>query len=175
MRTFIALELPSDFITNIAQIEQDLQSSIQGHFVTENSLHLSLAFMGELKTNAQLSATQAALELATRNFASISLHPEGLGIFGRPSDATLWMGISPTPALMHLAKNIRTELTIKGLPYDQVQFKPHITLARHAHLTLQQIKDYPMPDTTRATNVTIFRSDLLPNGAQYTPLHSVTL
>ena len=58
MRTFIALELPSDFITNIAQIEQDLQSSIQGHFVTENSLHLSLAFMGELKTNAQLSATQ---------------------------------------------------------------------------------------------------------------------
>ena len=117
MRTFIALELPSDFITNIAQIEQDLQSSIQGHFVTENSLHLSLA----------------------------------------------------------LAKNIRTELTIKGLPYDQVQFKPHITLARHAHLTLQQIKDYPMPDTTRATNVTIFRSDLLPNGAQYTPLHSVTL
>ena len=50
MRTFIALELPSDFITNIAQIEQDLQSSIQGHFVTENSLHLSLAFMGELKT-----------------------------------------------------------------------------------------------------------------------------
>ncbi len=159
MRTFIALELPSDFITNIAQIEQDLQSSIQGHFVTENSLHLSLAFMGELKTNAQLSATQAALELATRNFAPISLHPEGLGIFGRPSDAT----------------NIRTELTIKGLPYDQVQFKPHITLARHAHLTLQQIKDYPMPDTTRATNVTIFRSDLLPNGAQYTPLHSVTL
>lgn len=81
MRTFIALELPSDFITNIAQIEQDLQSSIQGHFVTENSLHLSLAFMGELKTNAQLSATQEALELATRNFAPISLHPEGLGIF----------------------------------------------------------------------------------------------
>ena len=154
MRTFIALELPSDFITNIAQVERDLQSSIQGHFVTENSLHLSLAFMGELKTKAQLSATQTALELATQNFAPISLHPEGLGIFGRPSDATLWMGISP---------------------YDQVQFKPHITLARHAHLTLQQIKDYPMPDTARATNVTIFRSDLLPNGAQYTPLHSVTL
>ena len=152
MRTFIALELPSDFITNIAQIEQDLQSSIQGHFVTENSLHLSLAFMGELKTNAQLSATQAALELATRNFAPISLHPEGLGIFGRPSDATLWMGISPTPALMHLAS------AAIAMPTGP-----------------QQIKDYPMPDTTRATNVTIFRSDLLPNGAQYTPLHSVTL
>ena len=59
-----------------------------------SSVHLSLAFMGEHKTNAQLSATQAALEFATRNFAPISLHPEGLGIFGRPSDATLWMGIS---------------------------------------------------------------------------------
>lgn len=175
MRTFIALKLPSDFITSISQIERDLSTSIRGNFVPENSLHLTLAFMGELKTNAQVSATQTALELATRNFAPISLHPEGLGIFGRPSDATLWMGISPTPALMHLAKNIRTELTIKGLPYDQVQFKPHITLARHALVGPQQIKDYPMPDTVRATNVTIYRSDLLPHGAQYTPLHSVTL
>lgn len=175
MRTFIALKLPSDFITSISQIERDLSTSIRGNFVPENSLHLTLAFMGELKTNAQVSATQAALELATRNFAPISLHPEGLGIFGRPSDATLWMGISPTPALMHLAKNIRTELTIKGLPYDQVQFKPHITIACHAHVEPQQIKDYPMPDTVRATNVTIYRSDLLPHGAQYTPLHSVTL
>ena len=64
MRTFIALELPSDFITNIAQIEQDLQSSIQGHFVTENSLHLSLAFMGELKTNAQQPRQHSNLQRA---------------------------------------------------------------------------------------------------------------
>ncbi len=79
MRTFIALKLPSDFITSISQIERDLSTSIRGNFVPENSLHLTLAFMGELKTNAQVSATQAALELATRNFAPISLHPEGLG------------------------------------------------------------------------------------------------
>lgn len=174
MRTFIALELPSDFITNIAQIEQDLQSSIQGHFVTENSF----TFHSPLWENSkpmlscqqprQHSNLQRAISLPYR-----CILKDWVYLVALLMQHSGWA--SPHPGTHAFSKNIRTELTIKGLPYDQVQFKPHITLARHAHLTLQQIKDYPMPDTTRATNVTIFRSDLLPNGAQYTPLHSVTL
>ena len=175
MRTFIALDLPSDFAVNIAQVESQLSASVQAKYVAERSLHLTLAFMGELDSASQLSAAQKAIEIATKNFAPVSLHPEGLGIFGPASDATLFIGVSPTPALMNLAKNVRSELATKGLPFEKTPFKPHITLARHAHADRFDAKVCTMPDTAHATTVTIYKSELTQQGAVYTPLHSVTL
>ena len=46
MRTFIALDLPSDFAVNIAQVESQISASMQAKYVAERSLHLTLAFMG---------------------------------------------------------------------------------------------------------------------------------
>lgn len=175
MRTFIALDLPSDFAANIAQVEGLLNTSIQAKYAAERSLHLTLAFMGELETASQLSAAQKAIEIAAQNFAPVSLHPDGLGTFGPSNDATLYMGISPTPALMNLAKSVRTELATKGLPFDKKPFKPHITLARHAHAERLEMNALTMPDTAHATTVTIYKSELTQQGAVYTPLHSVTL
>lgn len=175
MRTFIALELPTDFAAQAAKLQGKLGSVLQANYVPEQFLHLTLAFLGELETTTQLAATQRAIELATSNFAPVSLHPEGLGFLGDASDATVWMGISPTPALMNLAKSIRSELSTKGISYDATPFKPHITLARHANVRHASLNGFAMPDTAHATNVTVFKSELSPKGASYQSLHSVTL
>lgn len=175
MRTFIALELPTDFAAQAAKLQGKLGSVLQANYVPEQFLHLTLAFLGELETTTQLAATQHAIELATSNFAPVSLHPEGLGFFGDASDATVWMGISPTPALMNLAKSIRSELSTKGISYDATPFKPHITLARHANVRHASLNGFAMPDAAHATNVTVFKSELSPKGASYQSLHSVTL
>ena len=175
MRTFIALELPTDFAAEAAKLQDKLSAALQAKYVPEQFLHLTLAFLGDLETNTQLAATQRAIELATSNFAPVSLHPEGLGYFGDASDATVWLGISPTPALMNLAKSIRSELSTKGISHDETPFKPHITLARHANVRHANLNGFPMPDTAHATNVTIFKSELSPKGTSYQPLHSVTL
>ncbi len=175
MRTFIALDLPSDFAVNIAQVESQISASMQAKYVAERSLHLTLAFMGELETASQLSAAQKAIEIAAQNFAPVSLHPDGLGIFGPASDATLFMSVSPTPALMNLAKSVRSELATKGLPFEKTPFKPHVTLARHAHAERFDAKGWAMPGTAHATTVSIYKSELTQQGAVYTPIHSVTL
>ena len=175
MRTFIALELPTDFAAETAKLQDNLGTTLQANYVPEQFLHLTLALLGDLETNTQLAATQRAIELATSNFAPVSLHPEGLGYFGDASDATVWMGISPTPALMNLAKSIRSELSTKGISYDATPFKPHITLARHANARRASLDGFAMPDTAHATNVTIFKSELAPKGTSYQALHSITL
>lgn len=175
MRTFIALELPNDFASDVAKIEAQLAPSMNARFTPEQSLHLTLAFLGNLETSSQVAATRKAIELATSNFAPVSLHPEGLGYFGSPADATVWLGVSPTPALMNLAKSVKAELSVKGLPFDQTPFKPHITLARKAHIEHADFKSCKLPDTAHATKVTIFKSELNSQGAHYTPLHSVVL
>lgn len=175
MRTFIALDLPSDFALSVAEVQTQLASCMEARYVSPHYLHLTLAFLGELDTSLQLSAARKAIEIASSNFAPVSLHPEGLGAFGSAGDATVWMGVSPTPALMNLAKSVRTELRNKGIPYDEKPFKPHITLARHARADRINLKAFPMPDTAHATNVTIYKSELTPQGTHYIALHSVTL
>ena len=175
MRTFIALELPTDFAAETARLQGNLSTVLQANYVPEKFLHLTLAFLGELETSTQLAATQRAIELASSNFAPVSLHPERLGFFGDSSDATVWMGVSPTPALMNLAKSIRSELSTKGIAYESTPFKPHIALARHANIRHASLQGFEMPDTAHATNVTIFKSELSPAGSKYQPLHSVTL
>ena len=175
MRTFIALDLPSDFATSVAELEGELAASMEARYVPLHNLHLTLAFMGELQTNTQLNAAVRAIELATSNFAPVSLHPEGLGFFGNANDATAWLGVSHTPALMNLAKSIRSELTAKGLPYSDTPFKPHITLARHANAQGVDFNAFRLPDTAHATTVTIYESNLAPQGATYKALHSITL
>lgn len=175
MRTFIALDLPSDFALSVAEVQTQLATCMEARYVSPRYLHLTLAFLGELDTSQQLSAARKAIELASANFAPVSLHPEGLGAFGNADDATVWMGVSPTPALMNLAKSVRSELSNKGIPFDQKPFRPHITLARHAKAERIDLKAFAMPDTAHATNVTIYKSDLTPKGAQHSALHSVTL
>lgn len=175
MRTFIALELPSDFALGVAEVQTQLATCMEGRYVSPRSLHLTLAYLGELESSSQVSAARKAIELAAANFAPVSLHPEGLGAFGGSGNATVWMGVSPTPALMNLAKNIRSELQNKGISYEQKPFKPHITLARHARAERINLEAFSMPDTAHATNVTIYKSELTPQGAHYSALHSVTL
>ena len=174
MRTFIALELPDAFVDQAAGVARSLSEQIPGRFMKRESYHLTLAFIGELDPTG-VSAAADALEAACAGCDPIPLRSDGLGKFGRPHDATLWLGIAPSPALMQLAERVREELAARDVPFDGKAFQPHLTLARRCRIPKGALPVLAFPEPDEASTVTLFKSTLTRKGAAYKPLHSIEL
>lgn len=174
MRTFIALEMPPAFADDVAALARQLASNVEGRFLPRASYHLTLAFLGE-GGEREAAAAADALEAACAVTPPIRLHSDGLGKFGRASDATLWLSIAPDPALIQLADRLREELAARDLPFDAKPFKPHLTLARRARLPKGDLPPLPFPADAEAKAATLFKSTLERAGAVYKPLHTVSL
>lgn len=174
MRTFIALELPDAFIDEAAGVARSLSESLGGRFVKRASYHLTLAFIGELNPT-DVAAAVDALDAACAGRGPIPLRCDGLGKFGRPHDATLWLGIAPHPDLVELAARVREELAARNVPFDGKAFKPHLTLARRVRIPRGALPALAFPEPAEARTVTLFKSTLTREGAVYKPLHSVEL
>ena len=147
---------------------------VKGRFSLRENYHLTLAFLGEIG-EAQARDAIAALDAACTGMPPVGLRPEGLGHFGRPADATLWLGIAPAQELIGLCDNVRTELVAAGIPFDDKPFLPHITLARRARLPRGSLPELTFPSPTEAARVTLFKSTLTQDGPIYKELYTVGL
>lgn len=174
MRCFIALELPDGLLGETVALSRTLARTLGGRFVAYENLHVTLAFLGEIG-EAQAAAAISALDGVCGGRAPVMLAPEGLGSFGKPSNATLWLGLAKTPELTGLVKDLEAALDDRGLSYDRRSFVPHVTLARHVRLGTGALDALPFPAPQEAGRVTLFKSILGPEGATYKPLHTVTL
>lgn len=174
MRTFIALELPSAFSGELAGCARQLASVVSGRFMKRETYHVTLAFLGEID-EAESHRIMDALDAACAGSRPIPLRAEGLGTFGKPRDATLWLALARTDALMELAARLRAELEARRIPYDRKAFRPHITLARRARIPREAHLEAVFPSPAAACAVTFFRSILGEKGATYKPLYTVAL
>lgn len=174
MRVFVALELPSLFEDEVAALACHLKPLVAGRFMKRETYHLTLAFLGEVGEVAARDA-MAALDVACKDRAPVPLSPDGLGKFGRPVDATLWLGIAPAPELMALAEAVRADLAARALAFDEKPFRPHITFARRARLPHGALPELVFPQPAHATRVALFKSTLSQEGATYKELYHVEL
>ena len=174
MRAFIALELPDAFEDDVAALARQLSAAVSGRFSPRENYHLTLAFLGEIG-EAQSHDAIAALDVSCAGLKPVRLMPEGLGHFGRPHDATLWLGISPDQELMNLCERVRSELEAAGLTYDEKPFRPHITLARRAALPKGPLPALAFPLPAKTSRVTLFKSTLTQDGPIYKPLYATKL
>ena len=174
MRTFIALELPEMFASDTAELARRLSGMIEGRFPPRENHHLTRAFIGETD-EAGVTAAIEAMDAACKGARPVPLRSDGLGKFGRTSDATLWLGIAPRPELMRLAAKLRAELAARDVRFDGKPFKPHVTLARRARIPQASLPSLVFPRDDEARAVTLFKSTLDREGARYKPLHSIDL
>ncbi len=174
MRAFIALELPEAFAYETAALAERLSLLCEGRFIPRENHHVTLAFLGDIGESQSHDAI-AALEEACEGFGPIKLASDGLGHFGRPTDATLWMGVAGGEGLGALADSVRNRLRAHGLDYDGQTFKPHVTLARRTRIPKGALPmlEFPMDDV--AVRVTLFKSILSSEGASYKPLFTAEL
>ena len=174
MRTFIALELPEEFVGELAQTARVLSSSVEGRFMPRSNYHVTLAFLGEIHEDEARLAMDA-IDEACQDIGAVGLSCNGLGTFGRARDATLWLGLDPDQGLSELAASVRAELTARGVGFDNKPFRPHITLARRARIPRGILSDLPFPAPVAASRATLFRSVLSKDGATYKPIYTVNL
>ena len=174
MRAFIALELPACLEDEVADLARQLGAHIEGRFMRRETYHLTLAFLGEID-DAGRAAAMDAMDEASEGVGAITLTCNGLGKFGKPRDATLWLGMQPTADLEGLAARLREGLAARGVTFDAKPFRAHITLARRARIPKGSLPPLPFPQPDEAVRFTLFRSTLTHEGASYKPLYTIEL
>jgi 2'-5' RNA ligase len=143
--------------------------------LSADSLHLTLCFLGvqprsAIEEIATLLAATAELSAAVEDLslgAPVWLPPR------RPRALAVEVG-DPDGALRALQRTLVSELSA-GLRWQppRERFRPHITLARMRPGSELPRELPPTPQLSfTPTGVTLFRSDLAPGGASYTPLAS---
>ena len=93
--------------------------------------HLTLAFIGNVEDAVVDQAREALIQVALRNF-QFDFVADEFGSFPEPNDAIVfWAGsCKKCKPLLDLASDLRTEFSVRNVPFDQKPFMPHITLSR---------------------------------------------
>ncbi len=179
MRSFIALELTAPVQKALAELQGTLRPLLpEARWTQPEGTHLTLKFLGEVG-QSQVAAIQAELDKLAQGFQPFEIALGSIGAFPRwRAPRVIWVGIRESEILRQLHRDIETAIAPLGFPTENRSFKAHLTLARLAgenwSAALQErVAGYrePAPGLTWLLNeIVLFKSELRPTGAVYTPL-----
>jgi len=184
IRAFVALTLPSGIIAHAAGLQSTLKAQgLKLRWVKPQNMHLTLKFLGDIPA-ADAGQVGQAVQRASQNTTPLALTVQGMGVFpGIKRPRVLWIGLGgQVEALQSLYAGIEDELAGLGFARDKRGFKAHLTLARFKarvapHDLLQAFEELGnyAPKPFAAKHLVLYKSDLKPQGAIYTPLTEVLL
>lgn len=130
MRLFVALEIPSEVRENLVTLLRELRAvDPRPRWVRAENLHVTLKFIGHMAPE-RLEAIRGALE-TVRSSAPVTLDFHGLGFFpNEKRPRVFWAAMGASPNLARIVADIETNLEKIGIPREQREFSPHLTLAR---------------------------------------------
>ena len=122
MRLFIAVELSDEIKKPIIGLMHELkQAGVKGSYVPAQNLHLTLAFIGEVKDAS--AAKEAIKSVEVKPFR---LAMSDMGSFGD----LLYVGMKGNQGLSAVVTSVRKVLDQAGIDYDRKKFTPHVTIIR---------------------------------------------
>lgn len=123
-RLFIAIRPP-------LRVRQQLLGVMAGvralRWQTDDQLHLTLRFIGEVERHQASDLAAALGQVRTEPF---EIELQGMGMFERRRQGALWAGIRPSEPLQNLNAKVERACQAAGLQAERRSFHPHITLAR---------------------------------------------
>jgi len=188
VRSFIAIELPSELKAMLVQLQAQLKlggpPSVK--WGDPSSIHLTLKFLGNIALE-KIGEVTRAMEEATRGMSPLHLEVKGLGAFPNLRRVqVVWVGIGgEVDKLSQLQHRIDSNLAPLGFTAESRPFTPHLTLAR--------LRDRSLPDeqqrlgqlisetrfesayTIEVDSISLMKSQLTREGALYSQLSSVGL
>jgi len=131
VRVFVAVKLDEDIKKAIAGVSSEIKrKSRAGRYADPANYHITLEFIGETDSE-RLCKIHEAMDDAASESQAFEVKVEGLGIFGKPESATVWMGVSSgSSKLMEINKKLACRLEEAGFKKDEKKFNPHITIGR---------------------------------------------
>lgn len=174
MRTFIAIDLPSEIRRKIAQLQDLLKpTTTQVRWTRPEGLHLTLKFIGEIPPNKAEEATSRLASI--RVPAPLSIAVRGAGYFPNArSPRVIWVGVEGGPDLPALAAQVEEVLGPLGIPKENRAFSAHLTLGRvkvpDKIPVLQEVLRRQEPlefGSFSANEFFLYESQLSPGGSVY--------
>lgn len=181
LRLFTGIDVPYEMRRNLELLLQLLKPAADIQWSPLTNLHVTTKFIGDWPED-RLEELKESLELIPRP-GSLNIAIRGLGWFPNPHHPRVFfVGLQAPPALAALAADTETACEGAGIPREDREFKPHLTLARIKRPTdlrkLQQtIAGLPSVDfgAFTAEQFHLYRSELRPGGSIYTKLASYSL
>lgn len=176
IRLFVAIDFPDGIRRRLAGLGGGVPGA---RWTEEDSLHLTLRFIGEVADDQAADIDAALAEVEAPAF---DLVLDGVGVFGSGRGArVLWAGVERNEALAHLQAKVESALVRCGLPAEERRFSPHVTLARLKDAPRERVGRFleerglfragPVP----VDHFTLYRSLLGKGGAVYQALHEYPL
>jgi 2'-5' RNA ligase len=179
MRAFIAIDLENDIKEKIYSFIQEMDSGEKGiRWVKKQGMHLTLKFLGDV-SEEKIAKVKSRGEIIAGEYPSFRLNFKGTGSFppGSRFPRVLWIGIEMCDILKNIQTRLENELQKLGFPKENRKFHPHLTLGRvkgkpDLEKILGGLERHHETDFGRmhVDRLILFKSTLLPAGAEYTIL-----
>jgi 2'-5' RNA ligase len=178
VRTFICIEIPETIKCRIDSLQHELRRlGAQVSWTRPSNIHLTIKFLGDVPAT-RIEDVRRAVERAAAGRPAFEIEVGGTGCFPAPRNPrVLWIGLTSIPGqLRELHSAIESELAGEGFPREAKKFSPHLTIGRirnpqnAGRLAEELIRRGFEPESFRAADIIVMRSDLDPSGSIYTPM-----
>jgi len=188
LRSFIAIELPPELQQVIFRETAGLRAALPRplvRWVAAKDIHLTLKFLGDISPDGLESLAESLRAEAVRH-AAFEAWVGKVGAFPHPRRPRLiWVGFEAPAALSAVQRGVEAACIRAGYSPEDRRFMPHLTIGRippsasaadleHARLALQRDQTGVL-GKMRVDAIHIFKSDLRPDGPQYTRLYALPL
>jgi 2'-5' RNA ligase len=164
LRVFFALWPPADAAAALHAEASSLAADCGGRAMRRETLHLTLAFVGEVATERLGPLIEAGAEAASAA-RSFRLLLDRRGLWRHKH--ILWLApAEPVLALEELADALAEGLRARGFALEKRKFRPHLTLLRKAGGAPETQREWPGV-AWQVGDMVLVASERLPEGAHY--------
>jgi len=168
MRLFYALTFTEAAIEQIEDYRSTVSSLINSDSLVEASnFHITLVFLGEVSA----SQIKKYVELIDSLFLETSqVTVNEISSFQRNKEQLVWLAVELEDWLVELQQSLHTQLVDLGMTFDNRQYLPHITLARHVPV-IHRLEGLPFtPFKLQLRSIALMESYFNNNQLTYRPL-----
>jgi len=179
MRSFVAIPLNAEIISRIEKAQRELKTlSADVKWVNPTSIHLTLKFLGNIE-EGDIEKIAQGIQQGIRGFQPWIAAVKNMGAFpSLKNPRVVWIGIDdPGGQLIELQNHVEKEMENLGFEKEERAFSPHLTLGRvRSPKGKDELVKYLVDEREqifgeiKVDRVILFKSELRPSGAVYTPL-----
>jgi 2'-5' RNA ligase len=183
MRTFIAIELPSEIKSALASLQTELRrAGADVSWTRPENIHLTLKFLGEVDER-RIGEVENVCVASAAEFRPFTLSLNETGVFPNARQPRiLWAGLAgEIEKTVEMRKRLDDGLALIGFEREEKDFRPHLTIGRvksnrkiRELLALAGARQVPAL-SFMVTEIVLMKSELHPAGARYTPVAKVSL
>ncbi len=175
MRSFIAIHLSDEVRKEILKLQDDLKKKYMGvKWVEPQNIHLTLKFLGEIDNVEKVSV---CIKRAVKGETTFEINCKDVGAFPDIRRVrVIWVGVGlGRDRVINLMKKLENELAKIGIPKEEGEKIPHITLGRvkKGRVSLPELKFETQP--FKVKEIYLMKSTLTSSGPIYSVIEKYVL